>query len=311
MFRNRIQRSRRTRCYRSVTTKWKACQPKRWPGTRPLGSPNSACHARIAQRMHWMRGSRTSRIARERNIPDRTGGTKRKGKRVETYPLQRPRIEAASSPSPSSLRRDTSRRHRRYDIWVSQHQCRRDILQGWLSRTPLKWNSLVQGYRHTLYSAPLFPPGRGWGPFLAPSLSVPHSRLVRSHGHAPFDKPRLSTSLPSCERASSIRSTLARLLDSPSSDYRLPASFSGWKCNDRKRVSPRPCDESRSCQGRSIDHRSGQSGGWNGRAPRLRAHAFHFPFRVLPPPNHLPRRFLNSVLWITVGGLDEWFSKFN
>lgn len=159
--------------------------------------------------------------------PDPPAGTKRNSKRVGTYPRQRPRTAAASSPFPSSLRRDTSRRHRRYDIWVSQHQCRRDILQGWLSRTPLKWNSLVQGYRHTLYSAPLFPPGRGWGPFLAPSLSVPHSRLVRSHGHAPFDKPRLSTSLPSCERASSIRSTLARLLDSPSSDHRLPASFSG------------------------------------------------------------------------------------
>lgn len=159
--------------------------------------------------------------------PDPPAGTKRNSKRVGTYPRQRPRTAAASSPFPSSLRRDTSRRHRRYDIWVSQHQCRRDILQGWLSRTPLKQNSLVQGYRHTLYSAPLFPPGRGWGPFLAPSLSVPHSRLVRSHGHAPFDKPRLSTSLPSCERASSIRSTLARLLDSPSSDHRLPASFSG------------------------------------------------------------------------------------
>lgn len=217
--------------------------------------------------------------------PDPTAGTKRNSERVETYPRQRPRTEAASSPSPPSLRRDTSRRHRRYDIWVSQHQCRRDISQGWLSRTPLKWNSLVQGYRHTLYSAPLFPPGRGWGPFLAPSLSVPHSCLVRSHGHAPFDKPRLSTSLPSCERASSIRSTLARLLDSPSSDHRLPASFSGWKCNDRKRVSPRPCDESRSCQGRLIDHRSGQSGGWNGRAPRLRAHApTRFTFHSAFPP---------------------------
>lgn len=51
VFQNRIQRSRTTRCYRSVTTKWKACQPKRWPGTRPLGSPNSACHARIVRRM--------------------------------------------------------------------------------------------------------------------------------------------------------------------------------------------------------------------------------------------------------------------
>ena len=106
--------------------------------------------------------------------PDPPAGTKRNSKRVGTYPRQRPRTAAASSPFPSSLRRDTSRRHRRYDIWVSQHQCRRDILQGWLSRTPLKWNSLVQGYRHTLYSAPLFPPGRGWGPFLAPSLSVQH-----------------------------------------------------------------------------------------------------------------------------------------
>lgn len=227
VFRNRIQRPRTTRCYRSVATKWKACQPKRWPGTRSPGSPNSACHARIVQRTQRVRESIPGALLANLTPDPTNGGTKRNSKRVETYPRQRPRTEAASSPSPPSLRRDTSRRHRRYDIWVSQHQCRRDILQGWLSRTPLKWNSLVQGYRHTLYSAPLFPPGRGWGPFLVPSLSVPHSRLVRSHGHAPFDKPRLSTSLPSCKRASSIRSTLARLFDSPSSEHRLPASFSG------------------------------------------------------------------------------------